>query len=190
MVREDGEDKPYADVFVVDVPDDVAVPGPDGPLQGTPETYPAPPRGAKVRRLTRTAEHPDAALRGVSGHLRADGSGKWVAFVGKASLRGAVAPQVFAASPSSGDVRRLSGLAGGVGGDLRFSPDGRYVAVSAPDGSVHAIGARESDWGRARQVAPSGAASAHNIVISPDSALIAYNRTIDGVQQVFVTDAP
>jgi len=188
IVNEDGEQKPYSDVFVVDVPDDITVPGPSGPLQGTERTYPAPPRGARVRRLTRTAESPDKDLRGVAGHLRADGVGRWVAFIGKAALRGDVAPQVFVVAASSGKVRRLSSLPGGVAGDLRFSPDGRYVAVSAPDGSVYAVGARESDWGRALQVAPPGEAKPHNIVISPDSGLIAYNRTVDGVQQVFTCE--
>ena len=189
VVIEDGAEKAYGDVFVVDVPDDITVAGPSGPLQGTERTYPSPPKGARVRRLTRTAEDADVRLRGVSGHLRADGAGRWVAFIGKAEIAGKVTAQVFVVSPATGEVRRLSSLPMGVIGDPRFSADGSYVAVACPDGSVHAISARESDWGRARQAAPAGEAMPHNIVISPNSGTIAYNRTVGGLQQIFVCEA-
>ncbi len=189
VVKEDDEDKPYGEVFVVDVPDDITVPGPSGPLQGTTMAHPSPPKGARVRRLTRTAESADRSLRGVSGHLRAEGAGRWVAFIGKANIHGAVLSQVFVVSPTTGEVRRLSSIRGGVVGDPRFSPDGSFVAVAGSDGSVYAVSARETDWGRARQVAPTGAAMPHNIVVSPESSLIAYNRTVNGVQQVFTCEA-
>ncbi|NLI00318.1 MAG: DUF3748 domain-containing protein [Chthonomonadales bacterium] len=189
LVREDDEDRPYGEVFVVDVPDDITVAGPAGPLQGTERTHPSPPRGARVRRLTRTAENADRNLRGVSGHLRADGAGRWVAFIGKAAIHGSVSSQVFVVSPSSGEIRRLSSVPEGVTGDPRFSPDGAYVAVAGSDGCVYAVSAGEADWGRARRVAPVGPAMPHNIVISPDSGVIAYNRTVDGVQQVFTCEA-
>jgi dipeptidyl aminopeptidase/acylaminoacyl peptidase len=190
LVAEGDATAAYSDVFVVDVPDDITVAGPSGPLEGTERTYPSPPRGARVRRLTRTADHPDKEMRGVSGHLRADGSGRWVAFIGKARLKGEVSAQVFVVSPASGEIRRLSDLPGGVAGDPRFSPNGAFVAVGTPDGSVYAVDATERGWGRAMRVARPNPAPAHNIVIAPDSALIAYNRTLEGVQQVFICDAP
>ncbi len=189
IVEEDGDQKPYGEAFVVDVPEDIAVPGPSGPLQGTERTHPSPPKGARVRRLTRTAENADRSLRGVTGHLRADGAGRWIAFTGKAIVHGSLSSQVFVVSPASGEVRRLSSLPAGVVGDPRFSPDGSFVAVAGSDGSVQTISAREADWGRARQAAPDGPAMPHNIVISPDSHVVAYNRTIDGVQQVFTCEA-
>ena len=44
-----------AEVFVVDIPEDVTQAG-DGPLDGTATTRPAPPRGVRQRRLTHTAD--------------------------------------------------------------------------------------------------------------------------------------
>lgn len=185
LVEEDGKPVPYSDVFLVDVPDDITVPGPWGPLEGTETTFPAPPKGAVVRRLTRTAEHGDRRLRGISGHLRADGAGRWIACMGKAMVRGQVTLQVFVVSPLTGELRQLSELPGGVTGDPRFSPDGRYVAACSSDGAVYTFSAEDGTWGRAVQRTPSHAAAAHNIVISPDNSLILYNRTLRGVEQIF-----
>jgi hypothetical protein len=185
VVDEDGRPAAYSDVFIVDVPNDVTVPGPDGPLEGTETTFPAPPKGTIVRRLTRTAEHHDRRLRGVSGHLRADGAGKWIACMAKALVGDQPITQVFVVSPTTGEMRRLSSIPGGVVGDPRFSPDGRYVAACASDGAVYVFSAEADRWGRAVQCTPPNAAPAHNIVISPDSGLIVYNREIGGVEQVF-----
>jgi len=189
VVEEDGKPTAYSDMFIVDVPDDITVPGPSGPLAGTEKAFPAPPKGAVVRRLTRTAEASDRRLRGVSGHLRADGSGTWIACLARAVVQDVVTTQVFVVSPVGGEMRRLSGLGGGIVSDPRFSPDGAYVAACGADGAVYAFSTHPKSWGRAVRVTPPNDAPAHNIVISPDSALIAYNRNLSGVEQVFVCDA-
>src|SRR5207244_3120004 len=120
-VEEDGKTAYYSEVFVVDVPEDITVPGPLGPLEGTAMDYPRPPQGTRVRRLTRTAQAADRALRGVSGHLRASGDGRWIAYVGKAERAGAIESQLFVVSPVTGQIRQLSHLPGGVIGDPRAS---------------------------------------------------------------------
>lgn len=53
-----------AEVFVVDLPDRLDVPGPGGPLEGTDTQMPSPPAGTRWRRLTFTAgrRHPGVAL--------------------------------------------------------------------------------------------------------------------------------
>lgn len=189
LVEEDGKPVPYSDVFLVDVPEDITVPGEWGPLEGTERTFPAPPRGTVVRRLTRTAEASDRRLRGITGHLRANGAGTWIACMGRAVVHGQVTTQVFAVSPITGEMRQVSELPGGVQGDPRFSSDGSYVAACATDGSVYTFSTETATWGKATRRTPPSAAPAHNIVISPDGALIAYNRRIQGVEQVFVCES-
>ena len=188
-VTEEGRRKIYGELFIVDVPDDITKPGPLGPLEGTMMDYPKPPAGATVRRLTRTAENPVPALRGIGGHLRATGDGRWIACVGKAKRGDIVEDQVFVVSPLTGELRQLSAIPGGITGSPRFSPNSAYAACAAPDGSVHTISARTRDWGSSRQAAPANPAEATNLVISPDSKTIAYNRRLNGILQVFTTQA-
>lgn len=174
-----------SEVFVVDVPDDLTVPGSLGPLEGTTTDYPKPPRGANLRRLTYTAQARSPFLRGVSGHLRAGGDGDWVAYVGKTEHAGNVEKQAFAVSTMTGETRQLSHLPDGVTDFLRFSPDSSYVAAAAADGSVLRISAEEKTWGETIRLTLPHPCPAANLVISPDSGLVAYNREIAGILQVF-----
>ncbi|MCC5937914.1 MAG: DUF3748 domain-containing protein [Lunatimonas sp.] len=52
LITQEGEH--ITEVFIVDVPDSIHLAGELGPLEGTETQLPAPPRGAVVRRLTRT----------------------------------------------------------------------------------------------------------------------------------------
>lgn len=188
-VDEDGRTATYGEVFVVDVPEDVTVPGPLGPLEGTESDYPKPPRGAVVRRLTHTAASPDRELRGVSGHLRASGDGHWIACVARVRGADGAESQVFVVSAATGELCQLSRLPGGVVGDPRFSPDSRFVAIAGADGAVYTVSAEAATWGEATQRTPASAAAPSNLVISPDSNSVAYNRTVDDVQQIFMCRA-
>jgi hypothetical protein len=185
---EGGKPAMYSDVFIVTVPDDLTKPGPLGPVEGTSTDYPKPPAGAVVRRLTRTAEAADLALRGVSGHLRTSGDGRWIAFVGKVRDGSSLINQVFLVSPETKQVRQLSHVAGGIVGDPRFSPDGRYIAAALPDGYVFAFNTEPKTYGEMISCTPRGHHPASNIVISPDSRSIAYNREVNGFSQVFISE--
>jgi hypothetical protein len=184
--KENGTTAYYGEVFVVDVPADITVPGPLGPLEGTETDYPKPPKGVVIHRLTHTARNTEKRLRGVSGHIRASGDGNWIAFVGKVLKDGGVTQQLFCVSPSSGQIKQLSSITGGVVGDPRFSPDSKYVVISGADGSIHMVSAEAKNWGQATRCAPANKNSPSNLVISPDSRAIAYNRDIDGVKQIFL----
>jgi hypothetical protein len=181
---------PVSDVFVVDVPDDITIPGLLGPLEGTETDYPKPPQGAKVRRLTHTATAPDPALRGVTGHLRADDGGHWIAYVGMAESAGRIAKQIFVVAPATGSARQLTHLPSSVADGLRFSPDGRYVVGSSADGSILAWSTESHRWGHILLRTSPNPHPASNLVISPDSRLIAYNREMEGIAQIFVLPAP
>lgn len=184
----DGDPQHY-DVFTVDVPDDITVPGPTGPLQGTPASMPQPPTGALVRRLTHTADRDDPDLRGITGHLRASGNGRWIACMSRVRSRGYVSRQVLAVSATDGEMRQMGEVPGGVAGDPRFSPDSRFVVASATDGSVWRLDATEPHWGAVRRLAPTGSEPATNLVISPCSTLIALNRQLGGILQILLIDA-
>lgn len=185
-VIDSGGTRMIGEVFTVTVPVDVWTPGPLGPLEGTLEDYPKPPQGATVSRRSFTAHNPDRELRGVTGHLRASGNGHWISCLRKARLAGKVTNQLFCLNVKTGELRQLSHLSGGAIDSLRFSPDSKYVAVCATDGSVYRCSAEEKTWGHAARLTAPNPRPADNIVISPDSRLIAYNRTIEGVQQIFV----
>jgi dipeptidyl aminopeptidase/acylaminoacyl peptidase len=180
---------PISEVFVVDVPDDLTIPGPLGPLEGTETDYPKPPKGALVRRLTHTATARNPALRGVSGHLRADNEGRWIAYIGMAERAGHIAKQIFVVAASTGKVQQVSHLPGGVTDSLRISPDGHYVVGVSPDGSVMAWSTDPHHWGKILMRTSPSPHPATNPVISPDSNLIAYNREIEGTAQIFVLPA-
>lgn len=187
-VEEEGKTAYYHDVFVVDVPEDLTVPGSLGPLEGTPTDYPKPPHGARVRRLTRTALAANPKLRGISGHLRASGDGRWIAYVGKAERAGNYETQLFVVSPTTGESRRLSHLPGGVIGDPRVSPNSTYVVAAASDGSIHTWSLEPKHRGRDIPRTPPNANLPSALVISPDSSVIAYNRQSEGVLQIFLTE--
>jgi hypothetical protein len=180
---------PVGEVFVVDVPADITQPGPLGPLEGAENDYPKPPKGAVVRRLTHTATAANPTLRGISGHLRADNEGQWIAYVGMAERDGHIEKQIFVVSASTSQIRQLSQLAGGVTDSLRFSPDGRYVAGVSTDGSILAWSTEPQHWGRAVRCTPPNPHPTSNLVISPNSRLIAYNREVEGIIQIFVVPA-
>ncbi|MBO0697214.1 MAG: DUF3748 domain-containing protein, partial [Zavarzinella sp.] len=69
-----------SEAFVVDLPDDLTVPG-DGPLEGTPTTRPRPPRGTVQRRLTFTADRKHPGLQGPRHWLRSAPDGSRIAFL-------------------------------------------------------------------------------------------------------------
>ena len=170
VVDEGGMPVSYGDIFVVDVPDDITVPGPLGPLQGTITDYPKPPKGATIRRLTHTAEAPDRELRGTLGLLRASGDGRWICYIGRVREGGTIAGQIFVVSAATGAIRQLSRVPGGVMGDPRFSDDSGFVAVAAPDGSVWRVSARTGSWGKAKRIA------------QPNPNAASLSRDISGLQ--------
>ncbi len=184
VTPKDGE--PVYDVFLVNVPNDITRPGPLGALQGTDKDYPKPPDGTTVQRLTHTAHGGQSALRGVTGQLRCSFSGSWIAYFGWTIRDGALELQVFVVSPITAEVRQVSKVEGGLSPYLRFAPDGSYIAAAGKSGAIWRWSALEPDFGKAEQLTPRSPLPARDLVISPDSKLIAYNRDVDGVTQVFV----
>lgn len=97
----DGNGKPITEVFVVDIPERIDIPGPLGPLEGTATTLPAPPAGVEVRRLTYTESRQYPGVSSTPRHwVSSSANGSWISYLAKDDA-GVV--QVFFVSPLGGD---------------------------------------------------------------------------------------
>lgn len=116
------------ELFIVDLPPDVTVPGDDGPLEGTPRTRPRPPRGTRQRRLTYTERFPVPGISGPRHWPRSTPDGTQIFFLMRDALGSA---QFWSISPSGGEPRQLTNLPGGVTSAFSVSADGRWLAHTA-----------------------------------------------------------
>jgi len=175
-----------SEVFIVDLPDDLRVPG-DGPLQGTPTRRPSPPRGTQQRRLTFTSETKYPGLQGPRHWLRSSPDGSKIAFLMKDDA-GVV--QVCTVSPNGGPVSQLTHNPFSIGSAFTWSPDGHFVAhvmdnsacvSDARNGQTRRLTARTEDDDAPRPEA---------CVFAPDGKQIAYVRRVQtsgsACNQIFV----
>lgn len=177
----------HAEVFIVDLPDDVTQAGAE-PLAGTATTRPAPPVGAVQRRLTFTDARPFPGVAAQPRHwLRASPDGTAIAFLMK---DGAGVAQIWTVSPNGGYLRQITRNPHDVASAFSWSPDGRSIA-HAMDGSVAVTTVAD---GRTVRLTPAvnGAAapSPTACVFSPDGTRIAYTREVAGHAQIFTADVP
>jgi dipeptidyl aminopeptidase/acylaminoacyl peptidase len=175
-----------AEVFIVDLPEDVTVPG-DGPLEGTATRRPLPPSGTVQRRLTYTPDRKFPGLQGPRHWLRSSPDGSRIAFLMKDDA-GVV--QLWTVSPEGGAPAQLTRNSWPVGSAFTWSPDGRRIA-HVMDGSVCVTDTR--DGATHRLTPPAEEMSAPRpeaCVFSPDGSQIAYVRRVAGqggtANQIFV----
>jgi hypothetical protein len=170
-----------SEVFVVDLPDDVTVPSDDGPLQGTATLRPRPPRGTVQRRLTYTADRKYPGLRGPRHWLRSSPDGSRIAFLMKDDT-GIV--QLWTVSPNGGPPEQLTRNSTDVASAFTWSPDGRWIA-HATAGCVCVTDARSGETRRLTDP-ELGPPRPEACVFSPDGKRIAFVRTVENCNQVFV----
>jgi dipeptidyl aminopeptidase/acylaminoacyl peptidase len=164
-----------SEVFIVDLPDDLTVPG-DAPLEGTETTRPAPPRGVVQRRLTYTEGRKYPGLQGARHWLRSSPDGARIAFLMRDDA-GIV--QIWAISPQGGEPRQLTRNAFDVASAFNWSPDGRTIAYVA-DKSVFVCDAATGIATRLTSRADDALAPRPEAcVFSPDGKRIAYIRPIE-----------
>lgn len=183
----------HAEVFLVDLPEDITVPGADGPLEGTPYRRPAPPLGARQRRLTHTDGRLFPGLVSTPRHwLRSAPDGSRIAFLMRDDA-GIV--QLWTVPPNGGEPRQISHNPHDVASAFTWSPDGRWIA-HVMDRSVCISNV---DTGETRRLTePSndvvGAPRPFACVFSPDGSRIAYTRNVPGkgggFDQIFVVSLP
>jgi hypothetical protein len=183
-----------SEVFIVDLPDDLAelaVVG-TGPLTGTATTRPAPPRLVAQRRLTFTATRRHPGLQGPRHWLRSSPDGSQIAFLMRDDVGAA---QIFTVHPAGGEPRQVTRVPAGIASAFSWSPDGQRIACVI-DGSVCLVDAESG--ATARLTPPVHDASAPRpeaCVIAPDGRQIAYVRTVarrDGRpwNQIFTVEIP
>lgn len=187
VVNADGEE--IWEVFVADLPEDVTKAG-DSPLEGTATTRPAPPRGARQRRITNTTDRKYPGLQGPRHWLRSSPDGSQIAFLMRDDA-GVV--QVWTVSPNGGQPEQLTHNPFDVASTFSWSPDGTSISYVA-DNSVFTADAKSGV--STRHTPRTGDATAPRTeacVFSPDGSRIAYVRQVprDGtaLNQIFVVSA-
>ena len=178
------------ELFVVDVPADISLPGRDGPLAGTLERRPRPPHGAQQRRLTFTEHYPAPGLSAPRHWPRSTPDGSRIFFLMRDRQ---CAPQLWSISPLGGQPQQLSRVSGGVTSAFSLSADGRWIAHTA-NGCLCATSTESGETyaltePRGGEFAPRPEAC----VFAPHDYRIAYVRRIVGAagtwNQVCVVDA-
>jgi hypothetical protein len=186
VVADDG--RLISEVFAVDLPDDLTVPG-DGPLAGTATRRPAPPRGVIQRRLTFTTDRRYPGIQGPRHWLRSAPDGSQIAFLMRDE--GGVV-QLWTISPNGGEPTQLTRNRCDIQSAFSWSPDGRWIAhvldgrvcvTGTADGATHPLTSHSRSAGVG---APRGEAC----VFAPDGKRIAYVRPVgertERRNQVFV----
>lgn len=179
-----------AEVFVVDLPDDLTQPGDKGPLAGTATTRPAPPRGVVQRRLTFTASRKYPGLQGTRHWLRSSPDGSRIAFLMRDDDGHS---QIWTISPNGGEPKQLTHNAFDVGSTFSWSPDGKQIAYVA-DNSVFVANSETGNSTRLTSHTESTRAPRPEAcVFSPDGHHIAYVRRVPSKQgefnQIFIVAA-
>jgi len=176
-----------SEVFLVDLPDDLTVPG-DGPLEGTETRRPFPPRGVRQRRLTFTADCRNPGIQGPRHWLRSSPDGSRIALLMKDD---AAVVQLWTVSPNGGTPVQVTRNAWPIASAFTWSPDGSRIA-HVMDGSMCtsdvATGAtRRLTEKYERPPRPEAC------VFSPDGRQIAYVRRVPSggkeYNQIFIVSA-
>lgn len=168
------------EVFIVDIPEDITVPGSDGPLEGTDTTFPMPPEGTVQRMLT----YSDSNCNGI---IRCSKDGSQIAFT-RADGNGV--NQVHLISPLGGEPVQATFFDSSANKPW-WHPSGDYL-FSSSGGSIWGTNVIPGDpaFGTSWMITePTPSAAPDNLVVSPDGNWIAFCRKIDNVNQIFVAPA-
>ena len=172
VIDENGQ--AVSEVFLVDLPDDLTVPG-DAPLEGTATTRPAPPHGVVQRRLTHTTDRKYPGIQGPRHWLRSSPDGSQIAFLMKDD-DGVV--QIWTISQNGGEPKQLTHNNHGIGSAFTWSPDGRWIA-HVTNGSVCITDTNSGNTYRlTKQSTTQHPPRPEACVFSPDGNRIAYVRPV------------
>ncbi|MFA5330234.1 MAG: DUF3748 domain-containing protein [Prolixibacteraceae bacterium] len=182
----DKKGKPVDELFVVDIPDSLDIPGEYGPLEGTETTFPMPPKGTVQRRLTHTA---DTQYPGCGGVVRTSFDGKYISYQAK-DANGV--QQIFLIAPEGGTLTQVTEHTSGVQSGVRWSPDNKSV-IYVCDNSIVLCEVSDRPFERRyRRLTAKTADAPSNIVWSHDGKTIAFNRAIptgngeEKMNQIFI----
>jgi hypothetical protein len=179
VIATDG--RAISEAFIVDLPTDPTAAG-DSALQGTKDQLPAPPAGVRQRRLTFTAERKYPGLSGPRHWLRCSPGSQRIAFLMKDD---AGIAQLWTIFPDGGDPVQLTHNPWPIASAFTWSPHGRLIA-HAMDASVCVT---DTTTGQTRRLTPKDEQHPPRpeaCAFSPDGSQIAYVKTIDSFNQIFV----
>ena len=186
VVSERGETVP--EVFVADLPDDLSQPG-DGPLEGTLQRLPLPPKGVSQRRLTRTTQRKHPGVQGIRHWLRCSPDGANIAFLMKDD---AGLDQLWTVSPNGGAPRQLTRNPASVSSTFNWSPDGRLIAHTLDNSLCVTTFPAGKTWRLTPRFNDAEAPRPEACVFSPDGKHLAYVRRVPSPtaasNQIFVLD--
>ena len=168
VTNSDGTTK--AEVFVVDLPQDLTKANHGQPLEGTNSTKPNVPMGVLQRRIT----HSQNGIQGPRHWLRCTPDGNLIAFLSKDDKD---ITQVFGVSPNGGKIIQLTHNPYSVQGPFNVSPDGKHLAYLA-DNSVFVT---EIKTGECKRLTPrySDDESVWGSVIwSNNGSMLAFNKYV------------
>lgn len=156
----------------------------DAPLQGTPDTLPAPPQGVVQQRLTFTHHKPFPGLVNVPRHwVRSHPQATQIAFLMRDD-QGIV--QLWLISPNGGEPRQLTQTTSGIQSAFNWHPSGKALGfvlenrIALCDAQRGEITFLTSDHGNPP--------SADAVVFSPDGKKIAWMQDVDGFRQLWMTE--
>ncbi|TDT51815.1 WD40 repeat protein [Enterobacter sp. AG5470] len=156
----------------------------DAPLQGTPDTLPAPPQGVVQQRLTFTHHKPFPGLVNVPRHwVRSHPQATQIAFLMRDD-QGIV--QLWLISPNGGEPRQLTQTTSGIQSAFNWHPSGKALGfvlenrIALCDAQRGEITFLTSDH--------ANPPSADAVVFSPDGKKIAWMQDVDGFRQLWMTE--
>lgn len=182
----DKNGNPVDELFVVDIPDSINIPGEYGPLEGTWNTFPMPPKGTIQRRLTRTA---GSVYPGCSGVVRSSPDGSRISYLAK-DKNGI--EQIFLIAPDGGDRVQLTEHTSDVQSGARWSRDNHSICYIWDNSIVICEISDRPFEQRFKRLTEKTAEAPSNLVWSNDGKTLAYNRMVpaDGSsnqkKQIFV----
>ena len=173
-----GGRRTISEVFICDLPDDPRqlMEAGSGPLAGTVDRRPAPPRGVTQRRLTFTSGRRHPGIDGPRHWLRSSPDGARIACLMRDD-DGVV--QLWTVSPTGGPPVQLTHDPWSVGSSFTWSPDGRRIAYSA-DGSVFVVDVEGGASLRLTDRTVAAPPRPEACVFSPDGRRIAFMRSVAG----------
>lgn len=166
------EGKAVDELFVVDIPDSINVPGEYGPLEGTLSSFPMPPKGTVQRRLTFTA---NSKYPGCGGVVRSSSDGKLISYQAK-DQNGI--QQIFAISPSGGEFFQITEHISGVQSGVRWSPDNKSIIYVWDNRIVQCEVSSLPFEKRFHKLTDKTLEAPSNIVWSNDGKIVAFNRIV------------
>lgn len=178
----------FTEVFMVDIPERLDQEGKLGPLAGTDTTMPAPPKDAKVLRLTYSDNHPFPGIATEVRHwLTSSSCGTWISYLAK-DEKGII--QVFLVSTLTRDTVQATHHDSHVQGTVRWHPSRPTIAY-LQDNSIFLVDiSSDGKAGNHRRITHRSQEAPFALCWSRSGKSLAFNRYVSSPKgrwmQIFV----